>query len=148
MFYAFYQSKHPTILQKSLILHLQTKYRTMKYIIQFEIIIAISLIGELLNRLIPLPIPASIYGMVILFIALCTGIIKLSAVKETGKFLIYIMPMMFIPATVGLLESWSIMQNFLTAIIVISLVSTVAVMVLTGRITQFIINAKNKEKKQ
>ena len=119
----------------------------MKYIIQFEIIIAISLIGELLNRLIPLPIPASIYGMVILFTALCTGIIKLSAVKETGKFLIYIMPMMFIPATVGLLESWSIMQNFMTAIIVISLVSTVAVMVLTGRITQFIINAKNKEKK-
>lgn len=119
----------------------------MKYILQFEIIIAISLIGELLNRLIPLPIPASIYGMVILFAALCTGLIKLSAVKETGKFLIYIMPMMFIPATVGLLESWSIMQNFLIAIIVISLVSTVIVMALTGRITQFIINVKNKEKK-
>ncbi len=119
----------------------------MKYILQFEIIIAISLIGELLNRLIPLPIPASIYGMVILFTALCTGVIKLSAVKETGKFLIYIMPMMFIPATVGLLESWSIMQNFLIAIIVISLVSTVIVMALTGRITQFIINVKNKEKK-
>lgn len=119
----------------------------MKYILQFEIIIAISLIGELLNRLIPLPIPASIYGMVILFTALCTGLIKLSAVKETGKFLIYIMPMMFIPATVGLLESWSIMQNFLIAIIVISLVSTVIVMALTGRITQFIINVKNKEKK-
>ena len=82
----------------------------MKYIVQFEIIIAISLIGELLNRIIPLPIPASIYGMVILFTALCTGLIKLSAVKETGKFLIYIMPMMFIPATVGLLESWSVMQ--------------------------------------
>lgn len=120
----------------------------MKYILQFEIIIAISLIGELLNRLIPLPVPASIYGMVILFTALCTGVIKLSAVKETGKFLIYIMPMMFIPATVGLLESWSIMQDFLTEIIVISLVSTVAVMALTGRITQWIISIKNKEGKR
>lgn len=120
----------------------------MKYILQFEIIIAISLIGELLNRLIPLPIPASIYGMVILFTALCTGLIKLSAVRETGKFLIYIMPMMFIPATVGLLESWSIMQDFLTAIIVISLVSTVLVMVLTGHVTQLIIKLKNKEEKQ
>ena len=120
----------------------------MKYIIQFEIIIAISLIGELLNRVIPLPIPASIYGMVILFTALCTGVIKLSAVRETGKFLIYIMPMMFIPATVGLLESWSVMQEFLTAIIVISLVSTVLVMVFTGHITQFIIKLKNKEDKQ
>ena len=120
----------------------------MKYILQFEIIIAISLIGELLNRIIPLPIPASIYGMVILFTALCTGLIKLSAVRETGKFLIYIMPMMFIPATVGLLESWSVMQEFLTAIIVISLVSTVLVMVFTGHITQFIIKLKNKEDKQ
>lgn len=120
----------------------------MKYILQFEIIIAISLIGELLNRIIPLPIPASIYGMVILFTALCTGIIKLSAVKEVGKFLIYIMPMMFIPATVGLLESWSIMQNFLTAIIVISLISTVIVIAFTGHVTQFIINKKNKENKQ
>ncbi|MBR2318048.1 MAG: CidA/LrgA family protein [Bacteroidaceae bacterium] len=120
----------------------------MKYILQFEIIIAISLVGELLNRLIPLPIPASIYGMIILFTALCTGAIKLSAVKETGKFLIYIMPMMFIPATVGLLESWSVMQDFLTAIIVISLVSTVIVMALTGRITQWIINIRSKEDKQ
>ena len=120
----------------------------MKYILQFEIIIAISLVGELLNRLIPLPIPASIYGMVILFTALCTGVIKLSAVRETGKFLIYIMPMMFIPATVGLLESWSVMQEFLTAIIVISLVSTVLVMVFTGHITQFIIKLKNREEKQ
>ena len=92
--------------------------------------------------------PASIYGMVILFTALCTGLIKLSAVKETGKFLIYIMPMMFIPATVGLLESWSVMQEFLTAIIVISLVSTVLVMVFTGHVTQFIIKLKNKEDKQ
>ena len=58
----------------------------MKYIKQFEIILAISLIGELMNRLIPLPVPASIYGMAILFTALCTGIIKLSAVRRQGIF--------------------------------------------------------------
>lgn len=121
---------------------------TMKYIIQFEIIIAISLAGELLNRIVPLPIPASIYGMLILFTALCCGVIKLSAVKETGKFLIYIMPMMFIPATVGLLDAWNVMQDFLAAIITISLISTVVVMAVTGRITQFIISIKEKEEKQ
>lgn len=120
----------------------------MKYILQFEIIIAISLVGELLNRVIPLPIPASIYGMAILFTALCTGAIKLSAVKETGKFLIYIMPMMFIPATVGLLDSWNVMKEFITAIIAISLISTIIVMAVTGHVTQFIIRLKNKEDKQ
>lgn len=120
----------------------------MKYIVQFEIIIAISLIGELLNRTIPLPVPASIYGMAILFTALCTRIIKLSAVKEVGMFLVSIMPMMFIPASVGLIESWGVMQNFLTAIIVISLLSTLFVVAVTGHITQFIIKYKGKEEKR
>lgn len=120
----------------------------MKYIIQFEIILAISLIGELLNRIIPLPIPASIYGMAIMFTALCTGLIKLSAVKETGYFLVQIMPMMFIPATVGLLESWDKMQSFITAIIVIALVSTVLVILTSGHATQLIIRLKQRKEKQ
>lgn len=72
----------------------------MKYLKQFLIILVISLIGELLNKLLPLPVPASIYGMVILFIGLLSGVIKLSSVKEAGSFLIEIMPVMFIPAGV------------------------------------------------
>ncbi len=106
-----------------------------------------SFIGEVLNYIIPLPIPASIYGMILLFIALVTGVIKLSAVKETGKFLIEIMPLLFIPATVGLIESWVTMQDFIVAIIVISLISTIAVAATAGRITQFIINFKTKNKR-
>lgn len=119
----------------------------MKYLSQIGIILAISFIGEVLNRVLPLPVPASIYGMILLFVALVTGVIKLSTVKETGKFLIDIMPLLFIPATVGLIESWAIMQEFLIAIIVISLVSTVTVAAASGRVTQFIINRKTKNKK-
>lgn len=62
--------------------------------------------GEGLNFLIPAPVPASIYAMVILFVCLCTKIIKLEAVKDAGMFLIEIMPLMFIPAGVGLMKSW------------------------------------------
>ena len=78
----------------------------MKYLKQFLIILVISLIGEILNKLLPLPVPASIYGMVILFAGLLSGIIKLESVKEAGSFLIEIMPVMFIPAGVGLMSSW------------------------------------------
>lgn len=116
----------------------------MKYIGQFTIIMTISLMGEILNKLIPLPIPASIYGMIILFTLLSTKLLKLSAVKETGKFLIYIMPIMFVPPTVGLMDSWGIMQEFLIAIITISLLSTIIVLAVSGRITQFIISLKEK----
>ena len=120
----------------------------MKYIIQFEIILAISLAGELLNRLIPLPVPASIYGMAILFTALCTGVIKVSAVKEAGMFLISILPIMFVPAAVGLLDSWGVMQGVLTAVIAVTIVSTITVIAASGLVTQFIIKRKSKEEQR
>ena len=120
----------------------------MKYIIQFGIILIISFIGEILNLIIPLPIPASIYGMLILFTALCTGAIKLSHIKETGKFLIAIMPLMFIAPAVGLIDSWELMKEFIFAIIVISLLSTIAVIAVAGHITQLIIKPKEKEGKK
>ena len=83
----------------------------MKYVKQFFIILLISFVGELFKYLIPLPIPASIYGMVILFIGLMTGLIRLDDVKDVGKFLIEIMPLMFIPAGVGLITSWEQLRS-------------------------------------
>lgn len=81
----------------------------MKFLRQFIIILVISFIGELLKYILPLPVPASIYGMVILFVGLLTGLIKLENVREAGRFLIEIMPIMFIPAGVwsdGILGSF------------------------------------------
>lgn len=78
----------------------------MKYIRQFVIILFISFIGEVLKYVLPLPIPASIYGLVLMFILLETKVLKVEAVQDAGKFLIEIMPMMFIPAGVGLLNAW------------------------------------------
>lgn len=120
----------------------------MKYVKQFLIILTISFIGEILNIVLPLPIPASIYGMVILFVLLCTGILKLDDVSETGKFLIEIMPVMFIPAGVGLIEAWGVLKPILLPVSIITLVSLVLVMGLGGRVTQFVIrHGKKKEDK-
>lgn len=120
----------------------------MKYIKQLLLILSISFVGELLNRLIPLPVPASIYGMVILFLGLVFGLIKLEHVKETGSFLIEIMPIMFIPAGVGLLTSWETLQPILLPVIVIIIVTNITVMVATGRISQYIIRKSGKEKNE
>lgn len=119
----------------------------MKYIKQFLIILAISFIGELLKYLLPFPIPASIYGMAILFTGLMTGIIKLDSVKETGKFLIEIMPVMFIPAGVGIMTSWGLLKSILVPVCIITVVTIVTVMAATGRVSQCIIRM-SKEKGQ
>ncbi len=108
----------------------------MKYARQFAIILVVSMIGEILNRIVPLPIPASIYGLILMFAALRAGIIKLNAVKETGYFLIEIMPVMFIPAAVGLLETWGLLRQVWLPFCVITLLSTIAVMAVAGHVTQ------------
>ena len=108
----------------------------MKYLRQLLIILIFSFAGEALHYLVPIQIPASIYGLVLLFIGLMTGLIQLSQVQETAKFLIEIMPMMFIPAGVGLLESWGVLKPILVPVIVILVVSTVFVMGVSGLVTQ------------
>ena len=108
----------------------------MKYLRQLLIILIFSFAGEVLHYLVPIQIPASIYGLVLLFIGLMTGLIQLSQVQETAKFLIGIMPMMFIPAGVGLLESWGVLKPILVPVILILVVSTVLVMGVSGLVTQ------------
>ena len=117
----------------------------MKYLKQFMIILTISFAGETLYHLIPLPIPASIYGIVILFTLLETKLLPLSAVKETGKFLIEIMPVMFIPAAVGLLESWEILSGSWVSYAVITVCTTFLVMIVSGHVTQAIMRHGKKK---
>lgn len=119
--------------------------KRLKYVKQFLIILLISFIGEGLNFLIPAPVPASIYAMVILFVCLCTKIIKLEAVKDTGMFLIEIMPLMFIPAGVGLMKSWGVLKPLIIPVAVITVISLIAVMAVSGRVSQRIIKAQEKK---
>ena len=104
----------------------------MKYLKQFSIILAISCLGELLSCWIPAPIPGSIYGIVLLFLGLVTKVIPIQAVKETGHFLVEIMPVMFIPAAAGVLESWELIASSWLQYGLLTIVTTVAVMGVAG----------------
>lgn len=118
----------------------------MKWISQVLIISTITFLGELLNSIIPFPIPSSIYGMLILFILLCTKIIKLEQIKETSYFLIDIMPMLFIPSAVGIIAKFDAIKNSWWQIIIITVVSTITTMLVTGWVSQIIIHFKTKKK--
>lgn len=117
----------------------------MKYLRQFAIILFISLLGELLRILIPLPIPASVYGLVLMLVALTTGMLKVHQVKAAADFLIEIMPVMFIPAGVGLLDSWPALQPVWVPVVLITLLTTIIVMAVTGQVAQKIIRKEEKK---
>lgn len=117
----------------------------MKLLYQFGVILAVTFTGELLHTAIPLPIPASIYGLVLMLLCLCTGVIKLRQVKIAADFLIDIMPPMFIPAAVGLIIVWGDLKEILLPVAVITVLSTVIVMVCTGRVSQALIRQNQKK---
>jgi len=111
----------------------------MKYLIQVTIILVITFLGEVLYKLLPLPIPASIYGLLILLAGLMTGIIKLEQVKPSGNFLLDIMPVMFVPAGVGMMDIWGDVSSMLLPLVFISLFTTVLVMAATGKTSDYIL---------
>ncbi len=117
----------------------------MKYIKQFSIIIVITLSGELLEKIFPLPVPASIYGLGIMLALLMSGVLKLEAVKESADFLIEIMPLMFIPAAAGLLDSWHELEGIFLPLAAVVGVTTIVVMAETGRCAQGMIRKGKKE---
>lgn len=117
----------------------------MKYIKQFALIALLTFIGECLNMLIPLPVPASIYGMVLLFVCLQTGILKLSQIEETADLLLGVMPIFFISPTVSLMSSIGVIKDSLLGVVVVCVISTAVVMVITGLVAQFVIRHDKKE---
>lgn len=118
----------------------------MKYLRQFMWILLFSFSGEVLKCWIPLPVPASIYGFLLLLTALLTGALSLESVKETSDFLIEIMPLMFIPAAVGLMESWGALSGILAQVLIATAVSTILVMGVSGIVTQALIRRQGGKK--
>ena len=108
----------------------------MKYLSQFCIIMGFTLAGEALQRLIPLPIPASVYGIALLFAALSMKAIRLEQVKETGDFLKSLLPLLFVSPTVGIVEHWSVIRQDILPIGLLILSTTVVTFGISGQITQ------------
>lgn len=124
----------------------EVEKKDMKYIKQICIILGVCFIAEVLEYLIPLPIAASIYGLLLMLAALMTKVIKLKDVEDVADFLTGNMAIMFIPPTVGIMDSVEEMKQMLVPLIVISVVSTLLIMSVTGWVSQAIIRRTGKKK--
>lgn len=120
----------------------------MKYLKEVAIIFGITMAGEILNILIPLPVPAGVYGLFILLGLLCSKTVRLSDVAATGNLLLDLMPLMFIPAAVGLIEKFEELKAILVPFIVITVLSTFLVMTITGKAAEAVLNGKEKAGKE
>lgn len=120
----------------------------MRYVIQLFIIICFSFAGELIHRLLPIPIPGSIYGIALLFMALQSKLIKVHQIREVSTTLIISMPVMFVPPAVGMMDSWQNIKGNWPDYLLITFASTFVVMAIAGWTTQSIIIWRKNRNKQ
>ncbi|MCI8268538.1 MAG: CidA/LrgA family protein [Lachnospiraceae bacterium] len=104
----------------------------MKYVKECAVILGITLAGEWLNDVLPFPVPAGVYGLFLMLLLLCLGVLKLEQVEATGNFLLDIMPVLFVPAAVGLMESFEQLRPVLVPVAGVCAISTLVVMGVTG----------------
>ena len=118
----------------------------MNYMFQLAIIFGISFLGEVLNMLLPFPIPASVYGLGILFFLLCSKIVKLEQVEKVSEYLMSIMPLFFIEPTVGIMQSYGLVKGNILALFLASFISFMSVIAVTGLVSQTIIKIQKRKK--
>ena len=118
----------------------------MKYLKQLFIILAFTALGELLAYLIPLPIPAAIYGLVLLLIALCVGLLKPGHIDQTARFLTSLLPLLFVAPTVNILSCWGIIAPHLVPICLIVAVSTAVVFLVSGLVTNLLLKKGGEDR--
>lgn len=118
----------------------------MKYIFQIGIIATISFVAELLYYFLPFPIPASVYGLVILFVLLCFKVIKLEQIEDVADFLLVIMPILFIEPSVGLMTSVDAIRGQAVVLVLMCILSTIVVTIVTGLVAQAIIRIRKRHK--
>ena len=110
----------------------------VKYLSQFLIILGFTLAGEALQRLIPVSIPASVYGLALLFLALCLKIVRVEQVKDVGGFLTSLLPLLFVSPAVGIVDNWNLIRPQLLSIVLLLLASTVLTFGISGLVTKWL----------
>ncbi|MBD5151249.1 MAG: CidA/LrgA family protein [Oscillibacter sp.] len=118
----------------------------MKYLRQAVIIAAITFMAEIIKYFVPLPVPASIYGLVLLFVLLKSGALKLEQIEDVGGLLLELMPLLLVPASVSFLTVLDTIQSMLLPVLIMGFVGTMVVMMITGRVSQWV--TRRKERKQ
>lgn len=95
----------------------------MKYLAEWCRILLFWFAGELLHAWVPLPIPASIYGLLLLFTCLWAGWVRPDGIRTTASQLIGLMPLLFIPPTLGVTEHWPVIRPVLLPVVLIVVLS-------------------------
>ncbi|MCD8915610.1 antiholin-like murein hydrolase modulator LrgA [Staphylococcus simulans] len=113
--------------------------KTYSFLHQVLVISVILLISKIIESFIPIPMPASVIGLVLMFIALSTGIIKLGEVESVGTALTNNISFLFVPAGISVINSLGILSQSPILIILLIIISTILLLLCTGFVSQILV---------
>jgi len=121
----------------------------MKTVKAIAIILAFLALGEVCSILMGRFIPASVLGMILLFVALCLKIVKADEIRDVATFLTDNMTIFFIPAFVGIMNEWGLIKTCFWGWIIVLVSTTLVVMGTSGLAAKIIIRwTENKQKRK
>jgi len=130
--------------KRSLINDIILKKEVVILVLEFIIIFGISYLGEILSKTLSLPVPGTVIGMFLLFIALYFKIIKVKQIEKAVNILLINMAIFFIPPGVRLISSLDYMKGNWVKIIVLMVLTTLITMIVTGRVVQYLVERGEK----
>lgn len=128
-----------------------TSGRVYHFFQQALTLAVILFISKIIEVVMPIPMPASVIGLVLLFIALCTGIVKLEQVESVGTALTNNISFLFVPAGISVINSLPILSKSPILIILLIIISTIFLLVCTGYASQLLVTKSlfpSKEKNE
>ena len=118
----------------------------MKILYQIAIIFALCLLGEIISALLPFPFPPSISAMLLLLLALFSGILRIDHIKVKSDFLLSNMAFFFIPAGVKVVEHFELIASIWWRFLIVVIVSTIVVFMVTAGTVSLILRLEERRR--
>ncbi|MDY6283909.1 MAG: CidA/LrgA family protein [Hallerella sp.] len=119
----------------------------MRLLLQLALILSVCFIGDFLHRVCGIPLPGNILAMLVLFLLLCTKIVKVEQIEEMSNFFLKRLPFFFLPPTIGILAVYGVLKGSLLVFFLLCIFATIITMAVTGKITDILVNIQEKRKK-
>lgn len=119
----------------------------MSSLIQVGVLMLTMLVGTVLKELIPVPVPATIYGMILLFILLKAKVIKVHDIEPISSRLLAVLAFLFVPAGVGMINEFNSLKGHIVVVFLAIFLSNFITLFVTGHVVQIIQKRGNKHDK-
>ena len=110
--------------------------KMIKLLIQTALLFIFYYLGTWLQQTLELVIPGSVIGMILLFLLLVTRVIPAKWVDDGSLFLTGILPLLFVPVCVGIMNYANLFSSEGAVIVAVIFTSTLVTLAITGAVSQ------------